>query len=183
VTFATPFDDQAPSAPADLAAQVAGSNVDLSWTASADNVGVTGYEVHRNGELLATLGDVTTYSDTTASAETDYEYTVRALDLETNRSEPSNTATATVPDAQAPTVPSALSARPTAPTRVDLSWTASTDNERTRSLLLAEHGGLSISPHLRPDVVERTGIDSYSAEQVLLSARGDYEFASQNAHL
>ena len=53
----------------------------------------------------------------------------------------------------------------------------------SRSLLLAEHGGLSISPHLRPDVVERTGADTYSVEKVPLSAGANYEFASQNAHL
>jgi hypothetical protein len=56
-------------------------------------------------------------------------------------------------------------------------------NARTRSLLLAEHGGLSIRPHLRPDVVERTGDDSFSAEKVALPAPANYSCASQNAHL
>ena len=39
VTFATPFDGQAPTAPADLTAEAAGSNIDLAWTAATDNVG------------------------------------------------------------------------------------------------------------------------------------------------
>ncbi len=41
-------DTQAPTAPASLAATAAGSaQIDLSWTASTDNVGVTGYRVER----------------------------------------------------------------------------------------------------------------------------------------
>src|SRR4051812_45344724 len=39
---------------------------------------------------------------------------------------------------------------------------------RTRTLLLAEYGGLVIQPHLRPDVVERTP-EGYSVEKVALA--------------
>ena len=54
-----PFDDEAPTAPADLTAQVASqSRVDLSWTASTDNVGVTNYEIYRDGQLLDVVGNV-----------------------------------------------------------------------------------------------------------------------------
>src|SRR6185503_17538465 len=100
VTFATPLDNAAPTAPGNLDAKVAGADgIDLSWNASTDNVGVTSYEVYRNGELLAvTAGDVTSYTDRPVSIETPYEYTVRAMDLLDNRSDASNTATATVPD-------------------------------------------------------------------------------------
>jgi hypothetical protein len=55
-------------------------------------------------------------------------------------------------------------------------------NARTRSLLLAEHGGLAIRPHLRPDVVERTA-GGYSVEQVALPAPPNNDYESQNAHL
>jgi len=44
--------------------------------------------------LLATVANVTTYADTGVSAETPYQYTVRALDAKQNRSAASNTATA-----------------------------------------------------------------------------------------
>jgi glucose/arabinose dehydrogenase/PKD repeat protein len=142
VTFATPFDDQAPSAPADLAAQVAGSGVDLSWTAATDNVGVTHYEVYRNAELLATVGNVTTYTDTTATAETAFDYTVKALDLESNRSGASNTATVTVPDTQQPTAPGSLTAEAAGATRVNLSWVASTDNVAVTGYEIHRNGQL-----------------------------------------
>ena len=68
------------------------SRVDLSWTASTDNVGVTNYEIYRDGQLLDVVGNVTSYADTTVSVETPYEYTVRALDAEENRSAASNAA-------------------------------------------------------------------------------------------
>ena len=129
VTFATPLDNTAPSAPAALDAQVAGNDgIELSWDASTDNVGVTGYEIYRDGELLAlTAGDVTSYTDQPVSIETAYEYTVRAMDLLENRSEASNTVTATVPDTEQPTTPQDLSAD-VASGHVELSWAASTDN-------------------------------------------------------
>ena len=118
-----------PTAPANLVAQVAGpARVDLSWTASTDNVGVSNYEIYRNGQLRAVVGNVTTYADTTVNAEVAYQYTVRALDVKQNRSDASNTATATVPDTVAPTVPGNLVAQAVSGVRVDLAWTASTDN-------------------------------------------------------
>ena len=36
---------------------------------------MTNYEIYRDGQLLATTGNVTSYSDTTAAAQTTYEYT------------------------------------------------------------------------------------------------------------
>ena len=54
VTFATPFDDTAPTAPADL--DGAGERFTAStssWTAATDNVAVTNYEIYRDGDLLA----------------------------------------------------------------------------------------------------------------------------------
>jgi hypothetical protein len=91
-------DTTAPSAPANLAAQATGSaRVDLSWTASSDNVGVTNYEIYRNGDLRAVIGNVTSYADTTVSPLTTYQYTVRALDAKQNRSGAGNTANVTTP--------------------------------------------------------------------------------------
>jgi hypothetical protein len=94
-----PPDSEPPTAPTNLAANAVGpSRVDLSWTASADNVGVTGYEVFRNGASLVSLGVVTSYSDTSVSPSTAYQYQVRARDGAGNVSLFSNTAFATTPD-------------------------------------------------------------------------------------
>jgi parallel beta-helix repeat protein len=127
-----PLDDEPPTTPGTLSATaVSSTRVDLSWGASTDNVGVTGYEIYRNGSLLTSVGTVTTYSDTTVSPSATYSYQVRARDAAGNRSGFSNTATATTPappDTQAPTTPGTLSATAVSSTRVDLSWGASSDN-------------------------------------------------------
>ena len=77
------------------------TQIDLSWQASSDDVGVTGYRIYRGGGQIATIGATTSYSDTTVTAGNTYSYEVRALDGAGHLSGPSNTATATTP---APTV-------------------------------------------------------------------------------
>ena len=123
-------DTQAPSAPTGLSAQAPSANeVDLHWSASSDNVGVSGYDVYRNGgasPIGSVAGTVTSFSDSSVSASTQYSYTVTARDAAGNASAASNTATVTTP-AVAPSVP----ATPTGLTAsagdgsVSLSWTAS----------------------------------------------------------
>jgi chitodextrinase len=97
-----PPDITAPSDPTNLNAVAISSNrVDLSWTASTDNVGVTAYDIYRNTSLLTSVGAVTTYSDTTVSPSTTYGYQVRARDAAGNPSGLSNTDTVTTPSAPA----------------------------------------------------------------------------------
>jgi chitodextrinase len=126
-----PVDTQPPTAPTAVAASAVGhTQVNLSWGAATDNVGVTGYEIYRNGSLLTTR-TTRSYSDATVAADTTYSYQVRALDAAGNRSIPSSTATVTTPpppDVQAPTVPSSLTGIAVNPLHVDLFWGASTDN-------------------------------------------------------
>jgi chitodextrinase len=81
-----PQDTIAPSAPANLSATpVSSSQIDLSWAASTDNVGVTGYQVFRGSTQLATP-ITTTYSDTGLANSTLYTYFVRARDAAGNTS-------------------------------------------------------------------------------------------------
>jgi hypothetical protein len=102
VVQAGPPDTQKPTAPTGLAwTAPSPTRVDLGWQASNDNVAVTGYRVYRDGSLLASPGNTTSYSDTTAAAATTYSYVVRAVDAAGNESDPSNTATATTAAAAA----------------------------------------------------------------------------------
>jgi len=94
-TGTPPSDTTAPTAPASLTATAASSSqINLSWGASTDNVGVTGYIVYRNGAQVGTATG-TSYSDTGLSASTAYSYTVKAKDAAGNLSAASNTASAT----------------------------------------------------------------------------------------
>lgn len=88
-------DVTAPTAPTGLGATATSqSQIALSWTASTDNVGVTGYRIYRNGALQATTAG-TSYQDTGLTAGTTYNYTVRAYDAAGNQSVDSLPASAT----------------------------------------------------------------------------------------
>jgi chitodextrinase len=139
-------DTQPPTAPTNLAATATSSSrINLTWTASTDNVGVTGYRVERcQGASCTSFVQIatatgTTYSDTTLSASTAYRYRVRAADAAAQLSSYSNIASATTlapGDTQAPTAPSGLAAAALSSTQIDLSWTASTDDVGVTAYLI-----------------------------------------------
>jgi chitodextrinase len=88
-------DTTAPTAPSGLTATaVSSSQIDLSWTASTDDVGVTGYAIYRDAVEVDTT-TATTYSDQGLAADQAYSYTVRAYDAADNESADSNTANET----------------------------------------------------------------------------------------
>ena len=119
-------DTTAPQPPDGLAGTPGLMSVELVWSIPADNVGVTGYEVRRNGELLATVDDPA-YTDTGLQPGTSYDYDVRARDAADNVSAPALLTLATLEDTSAPSAPGNLGASPDYHA-VDLNWDASTDN-------------------------------------------------------
>ena len=79
-------DTQAPSVPSNLkATAVFSSQIDLSWSVSTDNVGVTGYKIFRNDIQIATSSSAV-YSDLGLTPSTNYAYTVSAYDSANNNS-------------------------------------------------------------------------------------------------
>lgn len=83
-------DTTPPSIPQNVQAVASGiGQISVSWSQSTDDSGaVAGYEVFRSNELVATVAE-TTVVDMGLAAETEYCYTVRALDLSGNRSDES----------------------------------------------------------------------------------------------
>ncbi len=79
-------DHTAPSVPANVTATATSAPaVTVAWSASTDNVGVTGYDVYRNGGKVATVGgSVTSWQDTSVAASTTYTYAVDAFDAAGN---------------------------------------------------------------------------------------------------
>ncbi len=104
-TLASPPDTTPPSTPANLAATaVSGSQINLTWSASTDNVAVTGYRVFRGGAQIATVSALS-YSSVGLSPNTTYTYTVAAYDARNNVSPQSAPASATTAgDTTAPSV-------------------------------------------------------------------------------
>ena len=128
---ATTADTVAPSVPTGLAATATSTTqVGLTWTASTDNVGVTGYRVFRSGSQVGTSTSAS-YSDGGLAPGTAYTYAVAAVDAAGNVSAQSTTASVTTlvppPDTTAPSVPAGLTATTISGTEIDLAWSASTD--------------------------------------------------------
>jgi len=95
-------DTQAPTSPAGLnATAVSSTQIGLSWSASTDDVGVTGYRVERcPGSTCTSFVQVATpsgtgYTDSGLAASTTYRYRVRAADAAGNLSGYSSIASAT----------------------------------------------------------------------------------------
>ncbi|MBD8084152.1 endonuclease [Chryseobacterium caseinilyticum] len=122
-------DTQAPTTPTNLVVTGTTPNsVSLSWTASTDNVGVTGYNIYVNGTLHSTVTGTTATVSGLASGTT-YSFYVVAKDASNNLSPQSNSVQGTTTtDTQAPTAPANLAVTGTSNNSVSLSWTASTDN-------------------------------------------------------
>lgn len=96
-------DTTAPSVPSGLSATpVSSLQINLSWGASTDNVGVTGYRVYRGGVQIGTVTG-TNYQSTGLSAFTAYTYAVAAYDAAGNASTKSATVTASTLSVVAPT--------------------------------------------------------------------------------
>ncbi|TPN82380.1 endonuclease [Aquimarina algicola] len=84
-------DTQAPSTPTALVASNINTNsISLSWNASTDNVGVTGYDIYRNG-ILVSSSNTASYTVTALVANTSYSFFVRAKDAAGNISNASAT--------------------------------------------------------------------------------------------
>jgi chitodextrinase len=95
VTTLTPPDTTPPTAPTNLtASNTTQTTTTLTWTASTDNVGVTGYDVYQGATLLGTVTS-TTANITGLTAATAYTFSVRAKDAAGNISSASNTVNVT----------------------------------------------------------------------------------------
>ncbi len=125
-------DTQAPTAPSNLSTGgITTSAITLDWTASTDNVGVTGYKVFKNGTQITTVTG-TNYQFTGLSAGTTYALAVSAYDAANNNSGQTSINASTTAgggsDTQAPTVPGGLATSGITANSITLSWSASSDN-------------------------------------------------------
>ncbi len=164
VTFQdTGLDTEPPSVPVGLTGTaVDAATVDLGWNASTDNVAVTGYTVYRDGVELATLPDTSlSYSDTTVSPNTTYQYSVDAFDYAGNHSVQSDAVSVTTP-----AIPSRLTFVPLSDAYVNA---GSPDSNYGHSSSLRADGSPDVHSYIRFDVqgtggapVSRAGLFIYA---------------------
>lgn len=134
----SPTDTQSPSVPGTPSVAVTATSVTLSWAASTDNVGVSGYDIFRapgsSGGTFASIGSSsgTTFTNSGLTSNSTFRYQVRARDAAGNISGFTPPVTATTSggttDTQAPTVPGTPVASGITTSSVNLSWSPSTDN-------------------------------------------------------
>jgi hypothetical protein len=154
---ATDPDTASPTTPTNLSATaVDSSQINLSWTASTDDVGVAGYDIRRcsgsgcvpSAIVHSTTGTGTTWSNTGLSSSTLYRYDVRAKDAVPNYSSYSTIAQATTQapaDTTAPTV-QARSILSTGTTfRLDLNETVQAVSGAAGLTLSASGGAVTLS--------------------------------------
>ncbi len=120
----TAVDNEVPSAPTAIRALPAAINeIVVVWEAASDNIGVTTYEIYRDGVLIADT-PFPVYTDSNLMTGVDYRYTVVAIDASGNQSATSNIAisqTLAAMDTQAPPAPQAL-AITASNNNVQLTW-------------------------------------------------------------
>ncbi len=123
-------DEEAPSAPRNpRSTGKTDTAVSLEWDFATDYIGVTGYRVYTNGASPVSVNGLQT-TITGLMPETEYSFTITALDAAGNESEPSVAVIVTTdePDTEAPTAPANLRSSNLTYLSLDLSWDASTDN-------------------------------------------------------
>ncbi|MEK7315770.1 MAG: Ig-like domain-containing protein, partial [Candidatus Eisenbacteria bacterium] len=188
VRFPSPSEDAVPpSAPLNLVATGTLESVSLTWTASTDNLSVAAYDVHRSASASFTPSaankvgatSLTSFSEAGLLAGT-YYYKVLARDPAGNTSQPSNEATVTVAgDTERPSMPLGLSANIVSFSRIDLSWSASTDNVGVTGYRVIRDGAQIATTTL--PAYSNTGLSpatAYSYTIEAIDAAGNISFPS-----
>jgi chitinase len=170
-------DSQAPSTPSSVKASAkTSSSVSLAWTASTDNVGVTGYEVFVNGaSSAATTSTSASATVSGLSANTTYTFTVKAFDAAGNRSTASSAFSTTtdpaVSDSSAPSVPQSPRSTGVTSSSVSLAWTASTDNVGVTGYEVFVNGASSAATTSTSTSATVSGLSANTSYTFTLKAR------------
>jgi chitodextrinase len=164
-----------PSIPANLTATAfSQSKINLSWDASTDDIGVTGYNIYRDGggtPIATTTG--TTYQDTGLSPATFYTYNVSAIDAVLNESSQSLSASDTTdaPETTPPSTPANLMATAVSPYQIDLSWDASTDDIGVTGYNIYKDGGETPIATTAGTTYQHTGLSPATFNTYNVSAK------------
>ena len=129
-----PLDDELnlPTVPTNLQFSLNPSNeAELTWDASTDDDGVRGYEIRKNGVMVGEF-NVLSYFDNNLDADTNYTYTVAAIDSDGNKSAAATISFLTEPDSQTdiglPSKPGDMRYQIYSVSQAEIFWNGSTDD-------------------------------------------------------
>jgi len=125
----TSSDTEAPTTPTNVvASNETSSTIEITWTASSDNIGVTQYRIYIDAVLSAQTTEAN-FKITNLQPGTSYNIQIEARDRINNKSEKSNLITATTTsDTTAPSVPSNITASNISGTGFKINWDTATDD-------------------------------------------------------
>lgn len=140
------------------------TQVDISWTAATDNIGVTAYKIYRDGTLLSTVSNsVQNYSDKTVLANMSYWYGISAGDAAGNWS---------AQKLLNITTPTSLISG-----NVNLKWLPPSQRENGATLTTAEIGGYEIRYRsITENTYKYLSITGTQTQTSLNNLAGDYVF-------
>jgi chitodextrinase len=185
-------DTTAPSIPANLSVNsVTTTAVSLSWSASTDLSGISGYKVYRNGTFLAQTSS-TAYTSFGLTPATAYSFTVSAVDSSNNESAQSAPQSATTNSVgqSSLTISSGPASSNLNTTSASISWTTSAistnsitydlttayDSTATNPLTSATHA-VSLT-NLQPNTVYHYQVSSTASAQTVTSSDGTFTTSS-----
>lgn len=177
----TSVDSEAPTVPTNVTVSNETTfSLDVSWTASTDNVGVTSYEIYVDGNL-STAVSTTSVTLNNLNSNTTYAIRVSAKDLADNSSAQSTSVNGTtLEDTAAPTAPSNVVISNETDTAFTVTWTASTDNTAVTGYDIYLDGNLngSTTTATTYDVSGLTASTTYSVTVKAKDAVGNQSVAS-----
>ena len=182
-------DSSPPTAPTGLTATASPSVVDLGWTASTDDVVVSGYRVERcDGVGCSDFAPVATtagpsYTDAGLVASASYSYRVLAVDSSNNLGSASNVASAVLPgsppaDGVDPSTPTGLTATAVRANQITLAWAASTDDVGVTGYLVQRCQGTGCSAFAD---VASPGANGYADIELTAGTSYTYRVAAMDA--
>ena len=170
--------DSPPSTPTDLSsARYDGAGVELFWGRSTDDVGVQGYEVTFNGQIVGVF-DATSYYDASQNTTTAFTFTVTAIDSAGQRSDtamsvssrPDDMPPATEPAATIPP-PANLTATVYSSTAAELFWSRS-DIPQLQYEIVFEGGVVAITDGTSFFTGELTADQNFTFDVIAIDGSG-----------
>jgi hypothetical protein len=176
-----PTDTTPPTAPKN--AKLDRISIQLSWDASTDNVGVTGYEVLKDGAVIGTTS-ATTYTVTGIAPNQTNRFTIRAKDAAGNSSSESEAnvittkVTAEAPPVQTKVFIKGINFNGAAKAIEGNQWLAETSAGLTLSTVLRHTGAATFTPAVDSPTNDMLNSDIYSSGSISVRqtlANGTYE--------
>lgn len=184
ITYALPGSTP-PNAPSGLGVAVAGSSqLNLSWIDNSTDE--TNFRIERAPgqgavfvEIDTTVADITSYSDSGLTANTEYCYRVRASNSDGNSAYTSQVcATTNAAGGNAPAAPSGLTTTASSDMGIDLSWTDNSNNEDNFHVERATGQGGSFAEI----ATTAAGVTTYDSRGLAASTEYCYRVRASNAN-